>query len=391
MSGKNKALGVPAGLKDYLPEEASLKRFLEGKWQELFSTWGYQEVVTPSFEYYTTLVSALGEEDTKLHKIIDREGRILALRPDMTNPIARLVAARYQKEQLPLRFFYLGNVFRYETELQKGRQREFYQAGVELLGVNNSWADAEVIALALDALEASGLEDYKIGLGHIKVTKELISALSSDIEEQKKLRTALAKKNIVAIDNLLSSYSEKAEVKEILTGQEQDDEIIKQLKKIDVSDCFLQAVADLENVLCVLKDLGLAEKVFIDLSILRDFDYYTGVVFEGYSSRLGYPLLGGGRYDNLIGNFGYECPATGFALGMERVMAALPSQEIHNQIDCLLIGDTYSKLFFEAKKLRDKGYKVEIDLFGMEEREATKYAQAKNISEVINLAGDKNE
>lgn len=391
MTGKNKVLGVPAGLKDYLPAEASLKRSLEGKWQELFSTWGYQEVITPSFEYYTTLVSALGEEDTKLHKIIDREGRILALRPDMTNPIARLAAARYQKEKLPLRFFYLSNVFRYETELQKGRQREFYQAGVELLGVNNSWADAEVIALALDALEASGLEDYKIGLGHIEVTKELIRVLCSDSEEQEELRTALAKKNIVAIDSLISSCSEKAEIKEIITGQEEDDEIINQLKKIAAGESFLQAVEDLENVLYVLKELGLADKVFIDLSILRDFDYYTGVVFEGYSSRLGYPLLGGGRYDNLIGNFGYKCPATGFALGMERVMAALPSQEVYTQIDYLLIGDTYSKLFWKAKELREKGYKVEIDLFGMEEKEANEYAKAKNISQVINLAGDSNE
>lgn len=391
MQNKN-SLATPAGLKDYLPQEAALKRHLENKWAELFFAWGYQEVVTPSLEYYHTLTRGLGNDDLSLHKMIDRNGQILALRSDMTNPIARMVASTLQSEPWPLRFFYLANVFRYEAELQKGRQREFYQAGVELLGAQNSWADAEVIALAVEALESAGLTNFEIGLGHVEITRDLLAILCKDEERQQQLQDALTQKNYVAVDNLLTSTSSReARVKELITRQWRNNEIINNLHEVADKESTLKAIAHLENVLDVLHNFGFSDKVFVDLSILRDFNYYTGIVFEGYTTKLGYPLLGGGRYNKLLQKFGFDCPATGFALGIERVMAALPwsTKDITKKIDYLLLGKDYSLLHSKACELREKGYSVEIDLLGRSIAEAQKYAEKKGISEVIEVAGER--
>ncbi len=387
----NKSYGIPLGLKDYLPRESNLKRLLENNWEKLFSAWGYEELVTPSLEYYNSLIKGLGNNDTPLHKMIDRDGNILALRPDMTNPIARLVASRLQSEKFPMRFFYSANVFRYEKELQKAKQREFYQAGVELLGVKNSSADTEVILLAMEALETAGLKDYEIGIGNVNITKDLIELLCTDKIVQQKLREALTNKNYVEISNLLNTQNSPKEnmIKEIISGQWRNSEIIAKLKKIAEKEQTINAIDDLGKVLNSLSNCGFSDKVFIDLSILRDFDYYTGIVFEGYSPRLGYPLLGGGRYDNLLSKYGYDCNATGFAMGIDRIMAALPEKENNEENkDYLVIGNNFSEIYVKAQELREAGKKVEIDIQNMSSNNAKKYAENKGIKKVIFVEGD---
>jgi ATP phosphoribosyltransferase regulatory subunit len=384
-----KSYGVPLGLKDYLPQESNLKRFLENNWQKLFSAWGYEELVTPSLEYYNSLVNGLENNDTPLHKMIDRDGNILALRPDMTNPIARLVASRFKSETIPMRFFYIANVFRNEKELQKAKQREFYQAGVELLGVKNFAADTEVILLALEALEAAGLKDYEIGLGNVNITKDLIEILCPDELKQKKIKEALTKKNYVDISKILvlNNSPKESAIKELISGQWRDTEIIERLKGIVENEQTIKAIEDLGKVLDSLINCGFSDKVFVDLSILRDFDYYTGIVFEGYSPRLGYPLLGGGRYDNLLSKYGYDCYATGFAMGIDRIMAVLPEKEKEKK-DYLVMGKNFNNIYLKAQKLREEGKKVEIDINNMSYEDAEKYAQNKGIKKVIFLEGD---
>jgi ATP phosphoribosyltransferase regulatory subunit len=257
------------------------------------------------------------------------------------------------------------------------------------LGVKNFAADTEVILLALEALEAAGLKDYEIGLGNVNITKDLIEILCPDELKQKKIKEALTKKNYVDISKILvlNNSPKESAIKELISGQWRDTEIIERLKGIVENEQTIKAIEDLGKVLDSLINCGFSDKVFVDLSILRDFDYYTGIVFEGYSPRLGYPLLGGGRYDNLLSKYGYDCYATGFAMGIDRIMAVLPEKEKEKK-DYLVMGKNFNNIYLKAQKLREEGKKVEIDINNMSYEDAEKYAQNKGIKKVIFLEGD---
>ncbi|NPV26148.1 MAG: ATP phosphoribosyltransferase regulatory subunit [Firmicutes bacterium] len=317
---------IPTGLKDLLPEEAKRKRTLEANLAALFERWGYEEVITPTFEYYETLAMDLGSEaEDELFKFFDREGRLVALRPDMTTPIARLVATRLRNSPMPLRLYYLANVFRYEAP-QAGRQREFYQAGVEFIGEPDARADAEVIALAVEALESSGLRDFQISLGQIEVFNGLMEETGLSPEQKKKVKETIARRNLVGLEQLLIEYRVATRQSESilrLPHLHGGTEVFTQARNLTTNVRAQAALDNLERVFELLDGYGQTKRVCVDLGVLRGFDYYTGVVFEGYTADLGFPLCGGGRYDRLLGKFGFDCPATGFALGLERLILSL--------------------------------------------------------------------
>ena len=187
---------MPGGVRDLLPGEAHCKRELENNLLQLFRTWGYQEVVTPTFEYYEVLAPALGDLlHDQLYRFIDDRGQVMVLRPDMTTPIARLVSTRLQDQELPMRLCYAANVFRRESHA--GRQREFYQAGVELLGAEGPDADAEIIGLAAEALKLAGVKDFRITVGHVDVLQGLLKGAGFSAAEQQQAEIALSKKDLV--------------------------------------------------------------------------------------------------------------------------------------------------------------------------------------------------
>ncbi|KUO53533.1 MAG: hypothetical protein APF76_12040 [Desulfitibacter sp. BRH_c19] len=391
MDSYSNRLQVPEGFKDFLPAEAYKKRYLEEKWIHLFKSWAYREIVSSSFEYYDTLTMNVGVDTLSLLKTVDRGGHILALRPDMTSPIARLVATRMKDQKLPQRLFYLANVFRYESEIQKGRHREFYQAGVEFIGPKGPKADGEIIALAVKALQTVGLKNFQIGLGHMEITKGLLRQLNGtdDNVRSMKIRQALSRKNYVQLANLLSFKKQSMEesIFKLITTQNNLDEVVGSLKKLITNPELEKPIKDLEELTNSLKAYGVTQRVFVDFSILRDFNYYTGIVFEGYSENLGYPICGGGRYDNLLGNFGYPNPATGFAIGVERVLEAL-SRETNLQepeIDYLVCGNQEDEVIKEANLLRSKGYVVEVDLMNLSEKDAEEYAAKRGINNILRL------
>ncbi|MHB1127568.1 MAG: ATP phosphoribosyltransferase regulatory subunit [Bacillota bacterium] len=391
MENKPWTWGVPQGVKDLLPADAREKRLLEGRLSQVFERWGYDEVVTPSFEHYESLTAGGVVEGEQLFKFIDRHGKILALRPDMTTPIARLVATRLQHLPLPLRLFYLANVFRYENP-QTGRQREFYQAGVELLGAASPRADAEVIALAVEALRATGLQEFQVGIGQVEIVQGMLEHLSLPGEVSAEVREALLRKDLVGVEGILEKYRvssrESRQVTRLFSlhgGQETLDEAVKLTAPLENSSRARQAVDNLREVYEMLKAYEVADKVFIDLGIQRDFDYYTGIVFEGYALGIGFPVCGGGRYDKLLGSFGYPCPATGFAIGIERVLLALGGTGTENKkaAGYLICGTDYRLSLGKARQLRNDGYRVEVDILEMEPEEATEYAQQKGIAKVL--------
>ncbi len=322
-------LQIPAGVRDILPDEARRKRCLEQAFEKTFRLWGYQEVVTPTFEYHDALAVGRGSDDNaRLYKFVDRQGHLLAMRPDMTTPIARLVSSRMREEKFPLRFFYLANVFSFEDP-QAGRQREFYQAGVELIGDRNPLADAEVIAVAVEILKTAGLRNFKISIGHVDILYGLMEELGLPEDQKGSLKAAVANKNYVGLEELLTEFRVPTAAKErfmqVITTRGGEN-VIAEAGQLAGNEKTRAAFKVLGRVYDALEAYEITSCAEIDLGVLRGLDYYTGVVFEGYSAYLGFPILGGGRYDHLLGQFGFNCPATGFAMGIERLLLSLEKE-----------------------------------------------------------------
>lgn len=375
---------IPVGVRDVLPEEALQRRNLEERLANLFSVWGYREMIPPSLEYYEQLKGSSPEE--QLFKLIDPSGRILALRPDLTTPIARMVATHLQDELLPNRLYYFGNAFRYEA-IQAGRQREFQQAGVELIGAAGTGADAEVIVLAVEALKLAGLTDFQLGIGQVALTHGLLEDAEVPQELIKKIKKIVVKKDFVGLEEKLTRLglpeSRRKEITTILALRG-GKEVLVEAKRLARAPGILKAISNLEEVYQSLEALGLTKYVFFDFSILRDFDYYTGIVFEGYAAGLGHPVCGGGRYDHLLGQFGWQVPATGFAIGIERLMQTLP-REKESPMAAFIIGGSLPERFAEAARQRQNGCKVEVDIFGLSLEEGQAYITQRDIANLIDL------
>lgn len=377
---------IPPGVRDILPPEAFSRRRLEEKLASLFLSWGYREIIPPSLEYYEQLKGSSPEE--KLYKLIDPSGRILALRPDLTTPIARMVAAHLREEPLPIRLFYFGNAFRYEAQVGV-RQREFYQGGVELIGAAGTGADAEMLALAVEALRQAGLTEFQVGIGHVALTDSFLENAGVAPELRLEIKSLIARKDFVGLETRMGALglndSLGREVKSILAlrgGRE----VLQKARSLARIPAMVEAIEQLEEVYRSLDALGLAAHVFFDFSLLRDLEYYTGIVFEGYAAGLGYPVGGGGRYDRLLGQFGWAVPAIGFAFGMERLMQAAPQSQ-EKPIDALVVGGALPERFKEAERLRQQGLRVEIDVLGRTPAEAEMYAAQRLIPRVVAIPG----
>lgn len=331
MEKSEAVIKIPYGTRDFLPLDARRKRDIEETLARRFSQWGYEEVVTPTMEYMETLTTGTGTDMSEnMFKFFDRNNRILALRPDMTTPIARLAATRLQETLLPLRLFYLTNVFRYE-EAQAGRQCEFYQAGVELLGAPGPAADAEVVALAIHAVLAAGLENFQIGLGQVGFINGLMEESGLKSKDRQQALACLVRRDLVGLEEVVNKSGLGRLTREalcripLLHGGEA---ILTAAYTMVDNSVSRTALDNLAEIYQLLRSYGLERYVTFDLGIIRDFEYYTGMVLEGYTPGLGFPLCGGGRYDNMVAAFGFDCPATGFAIGIERILLALDRQGI---------------------------------------------------------------
>lgn len=308
---------VPEGMRDLLPAEARRRSAVEAALREEFRRWGYQEVVTPTLEFLETFVRGAGPGVAdQLLKIVDSGGALLALRPEMTVPIARLAATRLLHESpAPLRVSYVAPVFRGQ-ETGRGRLREFTQAGVEMLGDAGPDADAEVIALAVVCLRRAGVEEPALHIGDLGFLTDALGAIPE--EEQDDVRMRLHRKEFAGIEDTVSDPA-LARFLGALPELHGPDAVARAVP-LARTERGAAALRRLSGMLDRLVDYGVADQVTIDLSVIRDFTYYTGVVFEAYGPGSGYPLLGGGRYDGLLARFGADCPATGFAIGIERVL-----------------------------------------------------------------------
>ena len=389
---------LPKGVKIYLPDEAAAKRSVEQRLLSVFTRWGYREVVTPTYEFADVL--SVGTDETlqgEMFKLVDRDtGRMLALRADITPQIARIVATRLRDEPKPLRLAYVANVFRYE-EPQVGRYREFYQAGVELVGLEKPEADAEMIAMTVEGLQALGLDRFQINVGQADFFRGVLEELKIDRERGRQLQEALSRKDASTLERLVKDLAPPASTAELLValpdlfGREEVLERGARLVKNPRSD---RALANLAEVHRLLRAYGLADAVILDLGEVRGFDYYSGVHFEGYVSGLGAPLCGGGRYDQMLGRFGYDCPATGFAFEVGRALLAMEAQGVAVPLagpDFFIIDFTPEKTvaLSLSRRLRDLGAAVARDIITRGLPESLAYARGQRARWALVIGGPK--
>ncbi|RAV02759.1 ATP phosphoribosyltransferase regulatory subunit [Paenibacillus sp. YN15] len=323
---KPKGFEKPTGVKDYLPGAAARLRRIESRVLECMEKWGYSQIITPTLEFYDTVGVASSTEDKKMFKLLDQNGRTLVLRPDITAPIARVVASLMKEETLPVRLSYHANVFR-AFEEEAGRESEFFQTGAELVGDPSPEADAEVIALAIASLQAAGVDSFKMALGHTGFLNGLFHETLRDGEDrQKVLKECLLNRDYVGYRQQLRSFGLAPAVEkelEAILRLRGGEEICQQALGITQNPLARESLDHLCRIYEVLKAYGVSEHVLIDLTMIGDFSYYTGMTFEGYAANLGFPVVSGGRYDNLLRQFGREAPATGFALKTTRILEAV--------------------------------------------------------------------
>jgi ATP phosphoribosyltransferase regulatory subunit len=294
----------------------------------------------------------------------------------MTVAIARLAATHLREAVYPQRLCYIANMFRH-VQPQKAQYREFWQMGIELLGASGARADAEVISIAVEALHSLGLDNFKISLNQIEIFNSLLDDSGLPEREKKLVRQLVENKDLVELTRFLNNTKIDDGLKEtiarlpVLHG---GIEVLDQLGNGEKNRRAAQAGAELLKVYEDLKACGVQDHIVIDMGVLRGLDYYTGIVFEGYSSELGYGLLGGGRYDNLLNQYGFPCPATGFAIGMDRLALVLKEKE--EEPVCYLVGGTDWELIVKkAQELREQGYTVEIDVQNCTREELTERVQ----------------
>ncbi|MBD2847482.1 ATP phosphoribosyltransferase regulatory subunit [Paenibacillus sp. IB182496] len=323
---KPKGFEKPIGVKDYLPHAVAKLRQVEHRVLACMDRWGYEQIVTPTMEYYDTVGVASATSDQKLFKLLNNRGTPLVLRSDMTAPIARVASSLLKDRALPLRLSYHANVFR-AIEEEAGREAEFFQTGLELIGDAGAEADAEVVALAIASLQAAGVGRFKIALGHVGFLNGLLEeALPGQTDVQEELKACLLSRDYVGYRERLRTLAPdvplRRELEDILRLRG-GSEVCEQALRLSAGETARAAITHLCGIWEVLEAYGVCEHVLIDLTMIGDFSYYTGMTFEGYAADLGFPVVSGGRYDNLLRQLGRPAPATGFALKTTRILELL--------------------------------------------------------------------
>lgn len=322
-------VNTPEGTRDRLFGECRERRRVQSALTRLFKHRGYSEVITPEVEYYELFIRSgnpLPQESCL--KMIDRSGKILVMRPDCTAPIARVAATTLKSEPLPQRLYYNQTIFR-SGKAHSGSSSEIAQCGVELIGASGQKADAEVLALAVDGLSGCGLSGFHIEIGHAGLFRALTGALGAGEETVEQMRGYMEEKNFAALGDLLEPYGDRpgcAALRRLayLFG---GPEVLEEARSL-AGEAGAAPLNYLESVYTELEQAGLGSRVRFDLGLAHELEYYTGVVFRGYTEGAGSAVLSGGRYDTLLSAFGRGAPATGFAIDVDAVAETLPPVEL---------------------------------------------------------------
>lgn len=378
---------VPEGTCDLLFKECEALREVQRRMTKLFRSRGFSEVATPSVEFYDVFSGksdAIPQE--MMYKLTDAKGRIIALRPDNTMPVMRVAATKLKGFKPPLRLFYNQNVFRTNPSLT-GRRDEIPQCGIELLGLSGIKADIEVIATAVDALK-NVTGDFRIELGHIGYFKSIINDINVSGENKEQIRAYIESKNYAALESILHNDGGRAasaliELPKLFGGEE----ALDKAASISPNKAASDTIRYLKRIYDVLCRIGLKDKIIIDMGLVQQIDYYTGVVFRGYINGSGEYVLSGGRYDTLAESFGEHLAATGFAVNTETVSRCACIDKNPAVPSVIIFYDEKSaKAAYEhMETLLESGTICEMSGFDSLE-ETEKYAALKGIRRIDNVS-----
>ena len=362
------------GMRDKLPAECYIRRVNEDKLRRLFRLWGYDEVETPELEFADVYLYDRFVRQEALYKLSDPQGRLLALRYDNTVPLARMAATSGRNLELPMRLAYTGSMFRL-NDAAEGQSHQFEQAGVELMGPVSSAADAEVLALAIESLLCLGAEDFQIVLNQTAFFKALLDDYALDDETRELLPALIDGKEFVRLDQLMEGRridGKLVKIVETIMETGGSYEVLEAMEELVQDGEAARALAELREILDYLEAWDLSSYVSIDLGLLKNLSYYTGMIFRGYAPGAGAPVLSGGRYDNLCAAFGRDLPARGFSLDLELLHEALykagaEPEDLQERTVLRYKKEDRKAAFKKAKSLRDLGIRVCLDEIGEED------------------------
>ena len=359
---------TPEGVRDIYNGECSQKHHLQTEIRKVFDSYGYEEIETPSFEYFEVFSREVGTIPSKdLYKFFDREGNTLVLRPDFTPSVSRACATYFNPEHQVITLSYTGNTFINNSSYQ-GRLKETTQMGVERIGDDSAEADAELLAMTVECLLKAGLKEFQVSVGQVDYFKSLLQDANLDIEEEENLRSLISQKNYFGVEDLVRSQNipeslEKAFLE--LPHLFGSSEILQKARSLTDNICAIKAVERLEENYEIRKIYGYEKYVSFDFGMLSKFQYYTGIIFQAYTYGTGEPVVKGGRYNNLLKHFGKPAASIGFGITVDNLLMALSRQKISLPEKKAPVILTYTEAnrreaILEAQKLRNEGTAVAL-------------------------------
>lgn len=359
---------TPEGVRDIYGKEYAKKLAVEDCIHRQLNLYGYQDIQTPTFEFFDVFSREIGTTPSKeLYKFFDKEGNTLVLRPDFTPSMARCAAKYFMDEDVPIRFCYAGNTFTNAISLQ-GKLQEVTQMGAELMNDGSPEADGEMIAMVVESLLASGLKEFQVSIGQVEYFKGICAQAGLDEQTERQLREFISGKNIFGAQELLEGCGIAESYSNMLlkvTDHFGTVDVLGRAKEMVNNSRSLMAIERLEKLYQVLCAYDVDKYVSFDLGMLSKYNYYTGIIFKVYTYGVGEPVAKGGRYDHLLGYFGKEAPAIGFVVVIDDLMSALERQRAGIRIEDEPVNITYnasnyiSKLW-EVRELRKNGKKAAL-------------------------------
>jgi len=358
---------IPSGVQYIFDDEVRLRRLIEREVMTVFAGWSYSEIMLPMFDYADLFSLGMGKEQAEMtYRFTGRDGKLLALRPEMTSLVARTVATRFRERPRPIRLSYSGEVFRWDQP-HGGRQYEFHQIGLEHIGSGRLEADTEVLVIAIEALRRVGLDGFTITLSHVDFFNGVAERLELDDDRRREMQRLIDRKETDGLNSFLEPYDDHQNRGDFckLTTLAGKREVLGEARRLVTNAKSASALDDLECICQIAEALGIDSFIDIDLGDVGGLDYYTGFTFKIYAGGLGAALGRGGRYDQLLAKFGYPEPAVGFSLCLDwlaQLVAARQAKAAADAGDATRLsaaGDIVSA-FKEATRLRSQGQKVEI-------------------------------
>ena len=359
---------TPEGVRDIYSSECTRKRTIQEKLHHVFHRYGYEDIETPTFEYFEVFSKEVGTIPSReLYKFFDREGNTLVLRPDFTPSVSRACATYFNPEKEVVSLCYTGNTFINNSSF-RGRLKETTQMGVERMGDDSPEADAEILAMTVECLLASGLTDFQVSVGQVDYYKSVLAQTGMTEEEEEELRELISQKNYFGVEELVKEKKFDRSLANVLIQLPRmfgASEVLKKARELTDNEQALKAVARLEEIYELLKVYGYEKYITFDFAMLSKYHYYTGIIFQAYTYGTGEPLIKGGRYNQLMKHFGKPAASIGFAIVIDNLLMALSRQKIDppqdNDTEVLFYRkENRIQAIQKAKELRAQGKNVAL-------------------------------